>query len=969
MSGASGAARKWTSEELDRFLALPEAGPEGAAVPAADGSAPDLAPYFDAAAVLAAFDPFRLLPAYGARGEGDIELLLDHLIPLCEPIEGGSQHGLWSLSFAERRAALHRLGTRAAMQQALDANPGRPDTPVQRMFERVVAGDPIDPATLGRDDLAALLTVLEWVEGILDHLPGREAISPALALADLLAPMQRLAGEGFVNRQQELARLGQYVLAPDPVAPLFVFGPGGVGKSTLLARFILDHVQNRAAAFAYLDTDRPTLRPDRPLTYLIEMIAQLRLQLDLPADATDSLIKELTFGAGRQDEVRQVESVSSGYGYEWYLRFLGDILARSGNAKARQNIVVVIDTFEEAQFLGSEVVWQLLDLAFAMREVLSNFRVILSGRPLPEQFVQRAFPGFDLRAPEEAWGEDDLWLEAIPLPERPLNLGVLDEPAARDLLRNAVEAAGLPPLTEDELSDVIGLVGRNPMVLKLAVRVLRNEGVEKLRESRNELLAQLTAEKIQAFLYGRILHHIHGDEAVKKVAYPGLIVRRITPEVIREVLAEPCQLLLTPQRNEDDIFRDLSREAALLDWDATDGSLRHRADVRRLMLEDLTDYVDEEVVRQIDHAAVDFYAGQTGEAARGEEIYHRLRLEEPEEVLEDRWLSAVAVRLRAALQELPSAQMRVWLANKLGASLDPAVREAAGVEAWEAQAARVVGRLLAGGKAEEALAVLRERPERSPRSRLYFLEAEALHLAGRLDQALEVCHHGVAALIRAGAVDMALELKLKMATIEEGRGALESADARLAEAAAIAAHSRNDLLRLRVQVTQLRVQRQLRPDARDERAELRRAALAGVTDEVLYRLRSQPVLLREVAAELGKDDPRIAQAAIGTLGLEVTTDAQAQSLGRALAALNAEQDPATATNAALARAVEEFEASDYDPNVVRDWVIKRLSQRETRNLGESLGSSAPESQTLGDFRTYFRAGVENSLRGASKGRE
>lgn len=920
----------------------------------------DLTPYLDAAAVLAAFDPSELRPAHGEPDPAGRDAMLDRLYSLSEPIEDGPQRGLWILSFSERRAALRRLGTRAAMQQALDANPKRPDSPVQRMFERAVRSDPIELRGLIRDELAALLTVTDWVEGILDDLPNRATIRSALAMVDLLAPMQRLAGQGFVNRQEELEWLENYVWGPEPEAPLFVFGPGGVGKSALLAQFILSHAGAGGMAFAYLDTDRPSVRPDRPLTYLIEMIAQLRLQLELPPVATDSLVNELTFGAGRQDLKRQIESYATSYGFSQYLRSFADILGQSEDPKAGQDVVVVLDTFEEAQFLGSEVVSQLLDLAFEFRWTLPTFRVILAGRVLPPEFVSRAFPEFFNLASGERWLEHELPLERLPLPGRPMDLGVLDAEGAQELLQRSIQAAGLAPLSEGELADVIGIVGRNPMCLKLAARVLDNEGIERLREARSEILAQLKAEKIQALLYGRILHHVHGDEVVKKIAYPGLIVRRITPEVIREVLAQPCGLELTAARDEYSIFNDLSREAALVENDPLDGSLRHRTDVRRLMLQDLTDHVDPEVVGQIDRAAIDFYTGQAGEVARGEEIYHRLRLREPEHVLEDRWQPQAAVRLRNALEELPAPQS-LWLAEKLGVTLDPNLRKAAHQEAWEDQAGRAASQLLRSGKAEEALAVLHERLERSSRSQLYLLEAEADHILGRLDEALRVSRVGVEALTRAGAVDMALELQLKMATIEEGRGDLEAADRLLAEAEAMAAYSRDDLLRLRVQITRLRVQRQLRPAARAERAELRGAALASLTDDMLYRLRKQPVLLRETAAELGKEDPRIAQAAIDTLGLEVMTDEQAQTLGRALAALNAEQDPASSANAALARAVEQFQESDFDPGVIRDWVTKRLSTRDTRYLGQSLGTSAPGSQALGDFRAYFRAGVDSAM--------
>jgi hypothetical protein len=958
MSESGESQRTLTLADLDRFLALPlQAEAEPTELPARDAGMLDPTPWLNAAAVLAAFDPFLLQPAPGNSDSQERERLLDHLLPLCEQIVDGPQRGLWSLSFSERRAVLKRLARRERMRSALEANPVRPDTPVQRMFERVVDGGPIELARLSRDELAALSTVVDWTVGILDSLPEKAAIRSALARVDLLAPMHRLAGQGFVNRHHELEQLERYVFGEKPQAPLFMFGPGGVGKSTLLARFILEHLVARAVPFAYIDIDRPTMRPDHPLTLLLETVAQLHLQLNLPANATEALINEITFGIGRVEAGRRVEVYYAGYDFIHYISLFADLLHNS--AKANDTVVVFLDTFEEAQFLGSDVVWPLLEFLFELNRSLPTFRVILSGRALPREFMSKAFPNLFDEAGERGL-ERELSLEHIPMPERPIDLGVLDEGSARELLQNSVQVAGLATLAEDDLDDVIGIVSRNPMCLKLAARLLRDEGVEKLREARSELLVRLKAEKIQALLYGRILHHVHGDD-VRKVAYPGLIVRRIAPDVIRQVLAKPCGLTLSVERSEHDIFEELAKEAALVERDPLDGSLRHRADVRRAMLEDLTDHVKAEVVQQIDRAAVAFYSKQSGAISRAEEIYHRLRLRQKAKTLNNRWSPEAADRLKGAGEELP-AQQRLWLAAKLGITLDQTVRQTASQEAWEDQVARTANRFLQSGAVDKALAVLHERTGRLPRSPLYALEAEAYRFLGELDEAIRVSHAGVEALSKAGAIDMALDLQLKMVVIEESRGDPQVAEKLLTEAKAIATHSHNEILRLRVQITELRLQRQLRPDARDERMVLRRDALANLTDEILHRLRSQPVLLREVAAELGGEDMRIVRTAIDTLGLEVATDTQAQALARAITTLNTAQASKNVVDPVLSRAVEQFEQTNFDPGAIRKWVTTDLTTSDTRKLGQSLSMSAPQSEVYRDFRTYFRAGVDNTLR-------
>jgi tetratricopeptide (TPR) repeat protein len=949
---------KLTVEDLDRFLAEPlqvESGPLGAPPDLAD-----LIPYFDAAAVLSAFDPFMIQPASGEATARERESLLDYLLPACEQVTAGPQQGLWSLSFAERRAALRRLATRQKMRRALDANPDRPNSPVQRMFERVMDEQSLDLASLSRDELGGLFTVIEWMEDILDNLPAQDNLRSVLARADLLEPMQRLVQHGFVNRQLELDQLHDYVHKGQSTAPLFVFGPGGVGKSTLLARIILQSIAPEDIPFAYIDIDRATVRPDQPLSFLIDLVDQLQVQVNI-SDFAESLTKEISFGIGRQEQTRSLESFGGIENVYYYMDQLHDLVQDS--VLAYRTIVVLIDTFEEAQFLGPSTVWQLLEFVFELHRRFPTFRLILSGRVLPQEFLEKAFPQ-PLKTANTRELALEMQLSEIPLPERPINLGVLDLAPARELLRTSIQQAGVAPLTEQEIDDVIGIVSPNPMCLKLAARLLQDEGVEKLRKSRSEMLTKLKAEKIQALLYGRILHHLH-NEGVRKVAYPGLIVRRITPDVIREVLAKPCGLKLTPGSSEHILFHSLSKEAALVDYDPLDGSLRHRSDVRRAMLEDLTDYVKPEVVAQIDRAAVRFYTKQMGAVARAEEIYHRLRLRQTENTLNKHWLPEAAERLKGAVEELP-AQQRIWLASKLGITLDQAVRQKASQEAWEEQAERLANRYLQSGAADQALSVLRERSERLQHSRLYSIESEAYRFLREYDQAIQVARRGVDALSTSGDIDGILDLLLKMTVIEEGRGNLKQAQKFLDEAAAIAQHSGDEMFRLRVQVTRLRVQRQLRPDAREERSKLRQEALENVNERLLYKLRSYPVLLREVAAELSSEEGRIGKTAINTLGLEVATDEQAQALARALESLNRVQAAENTVNPVIARAVKQFQQAEYDPGVIRKWATTDLTTAIIRTIAQSVGASASKSETVNDFRDYFRVGVDSRLRSLEK---
>ena len=929
---------KLTLDDLNRFLSVPSEEIE-------------LGGHLRAAAVLSAFDPFELNPVRGEAVAASQEMIVKYLLPLCEPLSQGAERGRWTLSLTHRREALRSLATRERMKEALEANPERQCTPVQRIFERLLDGESLKLDELSRDELAALLEIEDWIEDILDGLPERLAVRQAMARADVLAPMQRLAGHGFVGREKELEQLEQYVFGPKPDMPLFVFGTGGVGKSTLLARFVLAHAAPQGVAISYIDIDRPVIRPEQPLTLLLEWITQLYPQLDVSASVADSLIKEATYAMSRSEGGRSLESAAAS-DYMGLVYMFGATVEQWLNGRTA---LLIVDTLEEAQFLGSDVMLPLIESLMSLNSSLENLRIILSGRTLPEEYTDQAFDNI-IRTQEETI-EDSAFLDQIEWPLRPVNLTVLQPEPARQLLKTALSERGVADISDEDAEAIIALTSRNPMCLKLAARLLQEEGIEKLRTERSELFAKLKAEKIQALLYGRILRHLH-DEDVRKVAYPGLIVRRINPDIIREVLAEPCKLELSAERNEYHIFNDLSKEVALVYTDYEDGSLRHRADVRRSMLEDLTDHVEPSVIENININAVNFYMKQNDAVGHAEEIYHRLRLGHDEELLNSRWNPDAVRRLQSSLDELPP-QQRLWLAERLNVTLDESARQAASQEEWESQAARSADRYLVSRRPEEALKVLHERKTRAPRSRLYGLEAEAYRFMEKYEEALTVARAGVEVASEAGAIDMALDLLLKMVVIEEARGNLKAAETLLHEAAAVSAHSSNKILQVRVQVTGLRLQRELRPDARDERAALRQEVQQNLGDDMLRKLREHPVLLREVAAELGKQDAQLIAAALETLGVEVSTDAQAHAFARAVAKIGEAEQKVKTT---VTRTITDFTKFN-EPDEIRKWASQKLTRRDTQRLSNVLASEEEGSKVLSSFREYFRAGVKNALKG------
>ena len=267
----------------------------------AAGSRSPFGPWHVAAAVLSTFDSATLRPVVNLADDGDdlIGLLADST-----PVVDAQGNNRWKLLMEIRRDILRVLGGRERIQQALSANPERSrDEPVQGMFEAYVDGSvpPLDQQDTVQ--VAATFEVAQWLQGLDIQLgspvPDLEDIRARNDYLTLLQPFEELAGTNFAGRTRELQELRDYVgvLPPGSVKerivravrkvfrlqenpPIVIYGPGGMGKSALIARFIWEHatIPDARFPFVYLDFDRASLRAEEPLTLLVEAVRQLGLQ-------------------------------------------------------------------------------------------------------------------------------------------------------------------------------------------------------------------------------------------------------------------------------------------------------------------------------------------------------------------------------------------------------------------------------------------------------------------------------------------------------------------------------------------------------------------------------------------------------------------------------------------------------------------------------------------------------------------
>jgi len=408
------------------------------------------------------------------------------------------------------------------------------------------------------------------------------------------------------------------------------------------------------------------------------------------------------------------------------------------------------------------------------------------------------------------------------------------------------------PLTKTTVRKVLNGVGRSPLALRLAMSLLDKDGgvidpsqwADRLRDS---------PERIQAMLHDRILKRLR-DENLRKLAMPGLLVRRLTEEIIAEVLASACRLDLA-KTSPRELMNAAVREGQLFRRDPSDpGALWHRSDVRALMLPDIDVALPEQVAEEVNRAAVEYYGRADDTVSRTEELYHRLRLDQPAEIVRPRWTAQAGKLLRSALPELP-ARARAFVRSSLGgASLQPSAQDAGragdpppiGVDDLRG----VVRRDLQQGRFEEALRTLQQKTADRLDGDLGDIYAETQVALGQHDQLISEVE-GLQGPLASNNPDIRAGIEAAAAGVLEGRNLLQEALHRWQAAREAAVGSTDDelMLRLSSHIGVLRVGRKLlRSDVR--RDELKRAC--QLAEQLQRQLLERAVVLRETVAELSE---------------------------------------------------------------------------------------------------------------------
>jgi|GEM_PF-2874569 len=848
-----------------------------------------------AAAVLVAFNPEKLQPI----DQGPVtdraaamDFLQIDLIRNPFDEDGNMDDRLWSLDTGPRIQALRDLQTAEKMWEAQAAN-GKllPNLPLQKLLNRAIAmNPPFDPDQMDVAELTALATISGWLQ---DTEPGNALPNP-VHLLQLIerrrdrALLNRLTSDTFTGREDERALIQAHLNSEEPRL-LFVSGVGGMGKSALISRALLDWeglelgqetVPAAGKIWVRVDMDHSLVDPNHPRSVLDQAAQQMirshpELQSLLQRYSQESQqlrrsVDQSRLEAGVESDDRDADR---------FAEILGSTLSQPGN-----RVAFWLDTFEEAQFLGLVVAERLLRLAIRLTTAQPRLRLIIAGR-VPPPAVEKFRQEQERSEPTSTAGDTvtSQALQVFTLPEPPLQallLRALPQSSAavllEQLLKRQSQLQGVTPPDPELVDAAAKILGGNPLTLRLAAPVLQAQGKAGLRN-----LAKLREDVRQKQLISRVVTHLH-DKDLDKLLLPGLEVRIITPDVVRDVLARPCKLGRLSEAQAWTLFDKLRREITLVEPEregTPEGreALRYRQDIRLIMVGDQQGKLTSKA-RQIHENAVGWWQPQKGPLARAEELYHRLRLGQPAAKLNQHWDAEAGRLLRSTLDELPirSAQY-IWLANKLNVGLETARTARIGQAAWEQQTATEVQRLLLGNQPEQALTLLGKRSKRLAGSPLYAMESRAHLFAGQERQAAAVAKKGIEAC-RKVSKPATVDLALLAAFIHERLGQFPTAEKMAAEAVGLAQAANDETLILSSLLRARRLQR-LAWERKGRKGRLpppspsieEAASTAGD-----HNLRKNPSVLRELAAELGASHPNFLTLAADVL-LEDLLKAQSKA--------------------------------------------------------------------------------------------
>lgn len=461
---------------------------------------------------------------------------------------------------------------------------------------------------LSTAELQSLAVVAGWFQALPSadvqvEMPDARLVQVEIANRTREQELQTLLGDGLIGRESELRDLQLFASDPQSARCIkIISGEGGIGKSSLLAALTqaLSAIQP-PMLIVHFDFDRPSLDPEGAGLSL-----ELTRQLTRYLPDAQRLFSEFRSHLKRAFRERAGSRYDMGSTRE---HALSSSMESSSSARSiihqfqlhERPILLILDTFEMLAGRGDQAVRALaewLDIA-CYDYGMQGMRVLVAGRAA-ENMAQ----------PLLGWTAERFALKPL-----------APHHACALLVR---EGLGRPTALR-----VAKVLDGNPLVLRLVGRYLTAhpehiEGFVKEAAGLDEALGQ-------GILYSRILNRIGNGESdpLRKLAYPGLILRVVTPGLLQDVLAPNVLGAELGNDEVETLFKRLRQQAWLVD-EQSERLVRHRKDLRKVTLELLRKDPLLGPLAQMLHREVIEYLLEgcdpdlSAEQASQEIVYHRL---------------------------------------------------------------------------------------------------------------------------------------------------------------------------------------------------------------------------------------------------------------------------------------------------------------------------------------------------------
>lgn len=545
-----------------------------------------LAEALEFAALSGPFDPAAALAAVDRGSPETAAEIASALAQVCDTNPDSSTR--WLMLSSQRHRTLRRLAVSGELPPAIIRRRAADPDDTTRDLLDALAGigrfsrDQVEATlqTSARDWLVRLTTVLDWAGDLAVASALLEPSRTALKRLDRTERRKEVLALPFVGRERELDQVMSRLAEPvgRDVKGTFLSGPPGVGKSALLEQVIARHADERGSVVVRLDFDRAGLDVTDLRVLTMEAARQISDRL---VGGTEPLVAARLQAAGfREDADGLLETRRT------FPTGLAREIARTLVEEGRP-LLVVVDTLESLQARGSTH----LDQLFAWLQQLSDIgvkemAVLVAGRAPPPAGFRKVMG-------------------------RPIELEGLARPAALDFAdRLQVSAADQATLV-DRTAGI-------PLALKLAADIVRSDGIRALPSGR-------TNPKLASAMLYRILLSRIDDDTLRRLAHPGLIVRRISADLLRDVVAPAVGLPKLDDGEARLLFDALARQHWLVETDPLDPSfVRHRPDIRRDLLPLLYD-TEPTLCARIDRQAARWFAARGDPESQVDALYHRLQ--------------------------------------------------------------------------------------------------------------------------------------------------------------------------------------------------------------------------------------------------------------------------------------------------------------------------------------------------------